>query len=125
LSYVGELFVRYEEQQLTDTFQTALLGGGIVPPGTAVTTTTLLEGIVPLPVAAAAIKRHPTTVRRWAKKPGGPPLIFIGREPHLDLAKFRKWIEAQVRVVAEPEPVRRGRQPGAKDRAPRMRKVAE
>jgi hypothetical protein len=69
----------------------------------------LLDGIVPLRVGAAAIKRHPATVKRWADKPGGPKLIYIGRFPHLNLVKLLKWIEGNVRVVAEPKPVRRGR----------------
>jgi hypothetical protein len=69
---------------------------------------TLLEGIVPLRVAAAAIGRSPFTLKRWCDKPGGPPLIYLGRFPHLDLLKLRKWIISQERVVTDP-PARRGR----------------
>jgi hypothetical protein len=71
-----------------------------------VTPESLLDGIVPLKVAAVAIKRSPFTLKRWADKPGGPPLIYIGRFPHLDFAKLRKWIEAQQRVVESPAPRR-------------------
>lgn len=70
----------------------------------------LLDGIEPLRVCAAALKISPATLKRWADKPGGPPLIYIGRVPHLNLTKFREWLESRVRVVAEPKP-RRGRPP--------------
>jgi len=84
----------------------------------------LLDGIEPLPAVAKAIGVTSSTLKRWCDKPGGPPLIYVGRKPHLDLAKFRQWLESRERVVSPPTP-RRGRPPGAKDKQLRARHAAE
>jgi hypothetical protein len=68
-----------------------------------VTPETLFDGIVRFNDAAAALGPSSFPLKRWADKPGGPRLIYIGRLPHLNLVKLN------VRVVAEPKPVRRGR----------------
>jgi hypothetical protein len=70
------------------------------------TTTPLLDGIVTEHVAAAELKIHHLTLKRWADKPNGPPRIHLGRTPYYNLAELRRWVEAQQRVVEEPKPRR-------------------
>jgi hypothetical protein len=72
-------------------------------------TTPILDDIAPLRDIAAELNIHPATAKRWADKPGGPPLIYVGRIPHANRVSWRQWFLNKERAVGEPEAVRRGR----------------
>lgn len=76
----------------------------------------LLDDIVPLTELAAELNKNPITLKRWADKPGGPPLIYVGRVPHAKRSSWREWFESNERVVEEPKP-RRGRPLGSRNKS--------
>jgi hypothetical protein len=47
----------------------------------------LLDGLTPLDDFAAAMDRHPKTVKRW-----NPPIVYIGRRAYVPDKEGRAWI---------------------------------
>jgi hypothetical protein len=61
----------------------------------------LLDELDPLDEFAAALNRHPKTVKRW-----NPPIVYIGRKPYVPRKRGREWILNGCKPI---EPPRRGR----------------
>lgn len=61
----------------------------------------LMGDLVPLNNFAAAMGKHPKTVKRM-----GPPLVYIGRDPFVPKDGGRAWLQNGCKPI---EPERRGR----------------
>ena len=63
----------------------------------------LFSGFIPFNDFAAAIDRHPKTLKRM-----NPPIVYVGRTPFIPKEKGKAWLLNGCRPV-EPERRRRGR----------------
>ena len=61
----------------------------------------LLDELDPLEDFAAALDRHPKTVKRWK-----PPIVYVGRKPYVPRKQGREWILNGCKSI---DPPRRGR----------------
>jgi hypothetical protein len=66
-------------------------------------TTGLLDDCVELEVFAREVKRHPRTVKRWMKKPGGLPYIPMGHQTIIHIPTAREWL---LGLMKKPNPRR-------------------
>ena len=63
----------------------------------------LLDELDTLEDFAAALDRHPKTVKRW-----NPPIVYVGRKPYVPRKRGREWLLNGCRPV-ETARRRRGR----------------
>jgi hypothetical protein len=78
--------------------------GAKVSPAVAAVRASLLDGLTPVEVFAAAVDRSPRQIKTWITL--GLPIVRVGKTPYVQVRAAREWI---MRRSAPPEAPRRGR----------------
>jgi hypothetical protein len=71
----------------------------------------LLDDCLELDEFARKIKRHPRTVYRWTREPGGLPYTRLGNRPIIHIPTAREWLLGRMR---NPNPRRQPKRAGSR-----------